>query len=304
MAIPTDLDNAQAPAIQTHAREGWFSRVIRAFRYDPRWWCGVVLLVFVLAAILAPIISPYSPILYHPSIAEQGPSLAHPLGTDDLGRDQLSRIIYGTRISLSVGIVTILMGGIVGTILGVIGAYSKGWVDQLITIVVDALLSFPSLILALALVAALGPSIINLAIALAVVRIPIYARIARGQTLQVAEQEYVAAAQVSGTRTWRILLRHVLPNIFSPLLVQAAISISFAILEESVLSFLGLGAQPPTPEWGTMINEAQQYLATDPWMMIGPALAIVIVLLSLNILGDAVRDHLDPRDMIGASKPL
>ncbi len=265
MAIPTDLDNAQTTAIQTHAKEGWFARIMRAFRYDPRWWCGVVLLVFVLAAIFAPIISPYSPILYHPSIAEQGPGLAHPLGTDDLGRDQLSRVIYGTRISLSVGIVTILLGGIVGTILGVIGAYRKGWVDQLITIVVDALLSFPSLILALALVAALGPSIINLA---------------------------------------SILLRHILPNIFSPLLVQATISISLAILEESVLSFLGLGAQPPTPEWGMMINEAQQYLATDPWMMIGPALAIVIVLLSLNILGDAVRDHLDPRDMIGASKPL
>jgi len=304
MAIPTNMDNAQATALQTHAKEGWFAHIIRIFRYDARWWCGVVLLVFVLAAIFAPIISPYSPILYHPSIAEQGPSFAHPLGTDDLGRDQLSRVIYGTRISLSVGVVTILMGGIVGTILGVIGAYSKGWVDQLITIVVDALLSFPSLILALALVAALGPSIINLAIALAVVRIPIYARIARGQTLQVAEQEYVAAAQVSGTRTWRILLRHILPNIFSPLLVQATISISLAILEESVLSFLGLGAQPPTPEWGTMINDAQQYLRTDPWMMIGPALAIVIVLLSLNILGDAVRDYLDPRDMTAASKPI
>jgi peptide/nickel transport system permease protein len=304
MAIPTDLDNAQATAIQTYVRESWFVRLIRAFRDDPRWWCGVVLLGFVLAAIFAPIISPYSPTLYHPSIAEQGPGLAHPLGTDDLGRDQLSRVIYGTRISLSVGVVTILVGGVIGTILGVIGAYSKGWVDQFITIIVDALLSFPSLILALALVAALGPSIINLAIALAVVRIPIYARIARGQTLQVAEQEYVAAAQVSGTRTWRILLRHILPNIFGPLLVQATISISLAILEESVLSFLGLGAQPPTPEWGVMINEAQQYLATDPWMMIGPALAIIIVLLSLNILGDAVRDHLDPRDMTGASKPI
>jgi peptide/nickel transport system permease protein len=304
MAIPTNLQNDQAPAIQTYVKERWFARVSLALRSDPRWWCGIVLLVFVLAAIFAPIISPYSPILYHPAIAEQGPSLAHPLGTDDLGRDQLSRVIYGTRISLSVGIVTILMGGIAGTILGVIGAYSKGWVDQLIAIIVDALLAFPSLILALALVAALGSGIINVAIALAVVRIPIYARIARGQTLQVAEQEYVAAAQVSGTRTWHILLRHIIPNIFSPLLVQATLSISLAILEESVLSFLGLGAQPPTPEWGMMINEAQQYLATDPWMMIGPALAIIIVLLSLNILGDAVRDHLDPRDMTGASKPL
>jgi peptide/nickel transport system permease protein len=304
MAMPTDLDNAQATAAQTRTRVSRFAHLLQAFHYDPRWWGGVVLLGFVLAALFAPIISPYSPILYHPSIAEQGPSFAHPLGTDDLGRDQLSRVIYGTRISLSIGVVTILIGGIIGTMLGVIAAYSKGWIDQLITIIVDALLSFPSLILALALVAALGPGIMNLAIALAVVRIPIYARIARGQTLQVAEQEYIAAAQISGTRTWRILLRHILPNIFSPLLVQATISISLAILEESVLSFLGLGAQPPTPEWGMMINEAQQYLATDPWMTIGPAMAIIVVLLCLNILGDAVRDHLDPRDMIEANKPI
>ncbi|BCL80089.1 ABC transporter permease [Ktedonobacteria bacterium brp13] len=269
--------------------------MVHVFRSDPRWWCGVIVLIFVLAAIFAPLISPYSPILYHPAVAAQGPSLAHPLGTDALGRDQLSRIIYGTRVSLSVGVVTILMGGIVGTILGIIGAYSKGWVDQVITMVVDALLSFPSIVLALALVAALGPSIINLAIALAVVRVPIYTRLARGQTLLISEQDYVTASRVSGTLTWKILLRHVFPNIFSPLLVQATVSISLAILDESILSFLGLGTQPPTPEWGTMINDAQQYIRSDPWMMVGPALAIIIVLVSLNVFGDAVRDYLDPR---------
>src|SRR5581483_7842107 len=175
-----------------------------------------------------------------------------------------------------------------GTILGLLAAYFKGWVDQLITIVVDALLSFPSLVLALAIVAALGPSIINLALALAVVRIPIYARLARGQTLQVTAQDYVTSARTVGTRTPKILFRHILPNIFSPLLVQATISISFAILDESVLSFLGLGIQPPTPEWGSMITEAQSFIFSDPWMMFGPALAIVVVLLSLNILGDAL----------------
>ena len=286
------------------ARQSRLNRLIQAFRNEPRWWCGVILLIFVLAAIFAQFISPYSPTLYHPAIASQPPSLAHLLGTDDLGRDQLSRVIYGTRISLSVGLITILLGGIIGTTLGVVGAYSRGWVDQVITIIVDALLSFPSLILALALVAALGPGLVNLAIALAIVRIPIYARIARGQTLQVSALDYVSAAKLNGTRTWRILLRHILPNIFSPILVQATLSISLAILEESVLSFLGLGAQPPTPEWGTMVNDAQQYLRTDPWMMVGPALAIVIVLLSLNILGDAVRDYLDPRDMTAAGKPL
>lgn len=298
MAIPTDLSeearNTQSQPAQPDAR--WYTRVMKAFRRDPRLWFGVVLLVFVLAAIFAPFVSPYPPLLYHPAVATQGPSLAHPLGTDSLGRDQLSRVIYGTRISLSVGLITILLGGVCGTILGLLAAYFKGWVDQLITIVVDALLSFPSLVLALAIVAALGPSIINLALALAVVRIPIYARLARGQTLQVTAQDYVTSARAVGTRTPKILFRHILPNIFSPLLVQATISISFAILDESVLSFLGLGIQPPTPEWGTMISDAQVYLSTDPWMMLGPALAIILVVVSLNLLGDALRDRLDPRD--------
>ncbi|HKV58452.1 MAG TPA: ABC transporter permease [Ktedonobacteraceae bacterium] len=298
MAIPTNLSeeagNMESQPAPPDVR--WYTRVMRAFRQDPRLWFGVVLLVFVLAAIFAPFVSPYPPLLYHPAVATQGPTLAHLLGTDALGRDQLSRVIYGTRISLSVGLITILLGGVCGTLLGLIAAYFKGWVDQLITIVVDALLSFPSLVLALAIVAALGPSIINLALALAVVRIPIYARLARGQTLQVTAQDYVMSARAAGSRTPKILFRHILPNIFSPLLVQATISISFAILDESVLSFLGLGIQPPTPEWGTMINDAQVYLSTDPWMMLGPALAIILVVISLNLLGDALRDRLDPRD--------
>ena len=259
------------------------------------------MLAFVLAAIFAPFVAPYPPLLYHPSIAAQPPSLAHPLGTDALGRDQLSRVIYGTRISLSVGLVTILLGGVCGTVLGLLAAYFKGWVDQLITIVVDALLSFPSLVLALAIVAALGPGLVNLALALAVVRIPIYARLARGQTLQVTAHDYVLSARAAGSRTPKILFRHILPNIFSPLLVQATISISFAILDESVLSFLGLGVQPPTPEWGNMVSDAQSYLSIDPWMMLGPALAIVLVVISLNLLGDALRDRLDPRDYTRSS---
>ncbi len=269
---------------------------MKAFRQDPRWWFAIVLLVFILAAIFAPFISPYPPLQYHPSVATQGPSAAHLLGTDALGRDQLSRIIYGARLSLSVGVATILLGSLCGIVLGIMAAYFKGWVDQLVTMFIDAILSFPGILLALAIAAALGPSIINLVIALAVGRIPLYARIARGQALQAATFDYVTAASVCGTPTWKILFRHILPNIFSPLLVQATLSISFAILDESALSFLGLGAQPPTPEWGSMINDAQTYLNTDPWMLLAPALAIVIVVLSLNLLGDAVRDRLDPRD--------
>ena len=299
MAAPTRF--GKAPETLTTPRSSTrvarvLKQTVEAFRRDPRLWFGVVLLLYVLAAIFAPVISPYSPLVYHPSIATQGPSLAHPLGTDDLGRDQLSRVIYGTRISLSVGIASILLGGICGTILGLIAAYFKGWIDQVVTMIVDAILSFPSIVLALAIVAALGPSIINLAIALAFVRIPIYSRIARGQTLQVATHDYVTAAIASGSRTSKILWRHILPNILSPLLVQATISISLAILDESILSFLGLGVEPPTPEWGAMINDAQTYLSSDPWMMVGPALAIILVVLSLNLLGDAIRDRLDPRD--------
>jgi peptide/nickel transport system permease protein len=279
---------------------GWIVRFLHEFRRNPRLWFGIILLLFIIAAVFAPFVSPYPPLLYHPALSAQGPTLAHPLGTDGLGRDQLSRVIYGTRISLSVGVLSILVGGLFGTLLGLIGAYFKGWVDQLITMIIDTLLAFPSLILALAIVTALGPSITNVTIALAIVRIPIYARLARGQTLQVAIQDYVAAAVANGSRTRKILFRHILPNIFSPLLVQATISISFAILDEATLSFLGLGAQPPTPDWGSMINDAQVYLNSDPWMMFGPAIAIILIVLSLNILGDALREYLDPRSGVRA----
>jgi peptide/nickel transport system permease protein len=195
---------------------------------------------------------------------------------------------------------------LLGTLLGILGAYFKGWIDQVIIMIIDALLSFPSLILALAIVAALGPSIVNVLIALAIVRIPIYARLARGQTLQITTEEYVTAAIASGTRTHKILFRHILPNIFTPLLVQATLSISLAILDESTLSFLGLGVQLPIPEWGSMISQAQVYLTSDPWMLLGPTLAIVLIVLSLNILGDALRDRLDPhsKDIRGMGAPL
>jgi peptide/nickel transport system permease protein len=307
LATPTGFQQSEAIAIQPAVKASrWISRALSTFVHDPRLWFGVVLLVFVIFAIFAPFVSPYPPLLYHPAIVEQAPTLAHPLGTDDLGRDQLSRVIYGTRISLTVGVVSILVGGLLGMLLGVIGAYFKGWVDQVIVMIIDALLSFPSLILALAIVAALGPNIVNVVIALAIVRIPIYARLARGQTLHVTTEDYVTAAVVSGSSPRKIMLRHIMPNIFTPLLVQSTISISFAILDESTLSFLGLGVQPPTPDWGAMISEAQVYLSSDPWMLLGPTLAIVLVVLSLNILGDALRDHLDPRsrDIRSAGAPL
>ncbi len=274
----------------------------RTLRRDPRWIFGVVIAVIVVAAIFAPWVSPYPPLKYHPAIATQPPSWAHLLGTDALGRDQLSRIIYGARISLTVGAMAILLGGLIGTLLGLVGAYFGGWVDQLISILADALLAFPSLILALAIAAVLGQSLVNITIALAVVRVPIYIRIARGQTLQQKEQEYITAARATGVGNWRIMIHHIIPNIFSPLLVQATLSFSAAVLDESVLSFLGLGATPlPQPEWGSMISDAQSYLTSDPWMLLGPALAIIITVLSLNLLGDGLRDWLDPRNEVRLS---
>lgn len=293
---------APSAAAETRAGAGgrtlaWLARALRAMRDDPRLVCGLVLLGLVVMAIFAPLFAPYPPLKYNPAAIAQPPSMTHWLGTDALGRDQLSRVIYGARISLSVGAGAIVLGGLVGSALGVLGGYARGRVDQVITIIADALLAFPSLILALAIAAALGSGITNVVIALAIVRIPIYVRLARGQTFQVRSLDYVMASRGVGTPAWRILLRHIFPNIFSALLVQATLSISFAILDESVLSFLGLGAQPPAPEWGTMISDAQPYLTggIDPWMILGPALAITITVLALNIFGDALRDRLDPR---------
>lgn len=312
---PEDL----APAIQRTllarlARLPWTMLV--AVGRDPRWLFGPLLLALVVAAIIAPLIAPHDPLLYHPLDVARPPSPLHLLGTDSSGRDVLSRVIYGTQISLSVGLLSVFLGGLIGAALGMLAGYVGGWVDRVIGIFADVLLAFPSLILALSLAATIGASLghvtlsiplgfttlsfpvntVNLVIALAVVRIPIYTRLARAQTLQVRSLDYVMAARALGTRTGRLLNRHILPNISSALLVQATISISFAILDESVLSFLGLGAPPPTPEWGSMISEAQPFLINgDPWMMLGPVLALIITVLSLNLFGDALRDKLDPR---------
>jgi peptide/nickel transport system permease protein len=294
----------------------WLAGVLRAVGRDARWLFGLILLAMVVAAFIAPAIAPHDPLLYHPQLVARPPSTTSLLGTDSSGRDVLSRVIYGTRISLSVGLVSVLLGGLIGAGLGMLAGYLSGWVDRVISIMVDVLLAFPSLILALALAATLGARLggvtlavplgfttirfpvntLNLIIALAVVRIPVYTRLARGQTLHVRSLDYVKAAQTLGSRTWWLLRRHILPNISSVLLVQMTISISFAILDESVLSFLGLGAPPPTPEWGSMISEAEPFLINgDPWMMLGPVLALILTVLSLNLFGDALRDRFDPR---------
>jgi peptide/nickel transport system permease protein len=256
---------------------------------------GVVVALLVLVAIFAPVLVPYDPIEVDPGQSLEAPSLKHWLGTDDLGRDVLSRVILGSRISLSVGLISVSIGLVVGVSMGLAAGYFGGPVDLLAMRVIDALLAFPALLLAISITAALGPQLWNAMIAIGVVAIPAYTRLTRAQVLSVREREYVTATRALGASSWRIVVRHILPNISNSLVVQASLSTAFAILAEASLSFLGLGSQPPTPSWGQDINYSQRYLTNMMWWMsAGPGVAIFLAVLSFNFLGDALRDALDP----------
>jgi peptide/nickel transport system permease protein len=256
---------------------------------------GVVVVLLVLIAIFAPLLVPYDPIDVDPSQGLQSPSLQHLLGTDDLGRDVLSRVLMGSRVSLSVGLISVCIGLVVGVSIGLAAGYLGGAVDLLAMRVIDALLAFPALLLAISITAALGPQIWNAMIAIGVVAIPAYTRLTRAQVLSVREREYVTATRALGASSWRIVVKHILPNISNSLVVQASLSTAFAILAEASLSFLGLGAQPPTPSWGQDINYSQRYLTNMLWWMsAGPGIAIFLAVLAFNFLGDALRDALDP----------
>lgn len=257
---------------------------------------GTLIVVLILLAVFAPVVSPYDPIKVDTAHTLEAPSLAHVLGTDDLGRDVFSRVIWGARISLTVGIISVSIGFLVGVSLGLLAGYLGGVVELLAMSAIDALLAFPGLILAIAITAALGPQIQNAMIAIGIVAIPVYARLTRGQVLAVREREYITAAEALGASPLRIVLRHIFPNITNPLIVQATLSTAFAILAEAALSFLGLGAQPPTPSWGQDIAYSQRYVANLIWWMsAGPGIAIFLAVFAFNYLGDALRDALDPR---------
>jgi peptide/nickel transport system permease protein len=217
------------------------------------------------------------------------------MGTDDLGRDVLSRIIYGARASLIAGVVATGIALLIGTALGIVSGYALGPTDTVISRVMDALLAFPGLILALAITAALGPSLVNAMIAIGIVGVPRFARLARAQVLSVRGNEYVEAVRALGASNTRILLRHIAPNILTPVIIQTSLSVAFAILTEASLSFLGLGVQPPTPSWGFMLNQGRDYIAQAPWLAVFPGIAIFLVVMAFNLLGDAIRDALDPR---------
>ncbi len=288
MAIAID----QAPAIQRSTRRRQFVIALR----QPAIAVGVVvMLVFLLAALFAPLIAPYEPLGQNISVGLNAPSATHLFGTDKLGRDIFSRILYGARISLFVGVAVVLMSGVVGTLLGVVAGYVGGWADELLMRVTDIFFAFPSLILAMAIAGALGPSLQNALIAISAATWPVYARLLRGQVLALKEREFVLAARTVGVPEWQIIIRHLLPNMLAPLLVQGSFDMGGAITAVAGLSFIGFGAQPPTPEWGVMISESRTYMATAWWMGTFPALAIMLVVGSFNLLGDGLRDLLDPR---------
>jgi len=254
-----------------------------------------VIVALILLAIFAPLIAPYDPTKQSWSAVRKAPSLAHWFGTDEVGRDILSRIIYGTRASLSAGVISVGIAISIGVPLGLLAGYLGGKVDAVLGRVTDAMLAVPFLILAIALAAFLGPSLGNAMIAIGVTATPLFIRLTRGQTLSVVKEDYIEAARAVGNPGWRIALRHILPNVMPALLVQATLTIATAIIAEASLSFLGLGQQPPAPSWGSMLNAAQRFLTNAPWMAVWPGLAIFVTVLSFNLFGDGLRDALDPR---------
>ncbi len=255
-----------------------------------------VLSLFIVLAVFAPLISPYDAIATSWSLVRKPPSALHWFGTDELGRDVLARVIYGARASLLAGLISVTLAMSIGVPLGLLAGYRGGFADALISRITDAMLACPFLILAIALAAFLGPSLGNAMIAIGVSATPVFIRLTRAQVMGVKVEDYVEAARSIGNPPWRIALVHILPNILPALLVQATLSIAAAIIAEAALSFLGLGQQPPAPSWGSMLNAAQRFLTNAPWMAIWPGLAIFLVVLSLNLVGDGLRDALDPRE--------
>jgi len=258
---------------------------------------AVIVVLIVLMALFAPWLAPHEPNHVDIMLAREGPSSGHLLGSDVVGRDVLSRLIYGSRVSLSVGLGAVGIYVLIGLILGCVAGYFGGWVDMLISRLVDAVLSFPVLMLILVIVGMLGPSLFNIILALGFLGWPEVARIVRGQTLAVREELYVMSSEAAGARSSRIILKDVLPNIMSPVIVNATFGVARAILIEAGLSFLGMGVQPPTASWGNMLNDAQSLsiLETMPWMWVPPGLMIFVATISINFVGDGLRDALDPK---------
>jgi peptide/nickel transport system permease protein len=274
----------------------------RATRNNPLALTGLVLIViFVIFALFAPWISPQDPALINLPARLSGPSIAHPCGTDELGRDILSRLIYGARISMLVGSCVVVGSLFLGLVIGSIAGYYGGRVDRFVNVILmNAFLSFPGILIAIAFVAFRGPGIFNLILALSLGGWVGYARLVRAQVLSVRDREFVEAARALGASDWRVIIRHIFPNIVQPVIVQAAIGMAGAILAEATMSFLGLGVAPPTASWGSMLNDARAHLFDAPHIVLFPAAAVMLAVLSFNFVGDALRDYLDPRARLEA----
>jgi peptide/nickel transport system permease protein len=278
------------PASRSYVTDVW-----RRLRSSPGAIAGLgIVVAIVLAAVFAPFLAHADPLAQNLAISQQAPGAEHWFGTDKLGRDLFSRILYGARISIRIGFLAVGIAITVGTFFGVIAGYFGGKLEETIMGGVDVMLAFPSIILAIAIATVLGPSIDHLMFAIAAVYVPQYARLARASVLQIKDLEYIEAARAIGASTPRIVARHVLPNILAPLIVQATLGIATATLEAAGLSYLGLGARPPAPEWGAMLNDARDYWLQAPWALIFPGVAITLMVLGFNLLGDGLRDALDP----------
>jgi peptide/nickel transport system permease protein len=256
---------------------------------------SVIVVFFVAIAAFAPLVAPYDPVAPSYLMIRKAPSLIHWMGTDEIGRDVLSRVIWGARASLLAGLTSVAISILFGVPIGLLSGYVQGWLDGLLMRMTDAMLACPFLILAIALAVFLEPSLTNAMIAIGIATTPVFIRLTRGEVMAAKVEDYVQAARAVGNSHLRIAFRHILPNVFSPLLVQATLAIARAIIAEASLSFLGLGQQPPAPSWGSMLNVAKNYLSQAPWMSLWPGIAIVSIVLAFNLLGDGLRDALDPK---------
>ncbi|MDJ0388236.1 ABC transporter permease [Roseomonas sp. E05] len=290
------MSAALSPAATAARGESPARRALRRFARHRLAMAGLlVVLVFVAVALLAPWVAQYDPVATSWSRIRKPPSALYWFGTDENGRDVFSRVVWGARASLMAGIVSVAAAVCLGVPFGLLAGLAGGWVDALVSRIADAMLSVPFLILAIALAAFLGPALENAMLAIAISATPIFVRLARGMALEAKSTDWVEAARALGNPPWRTALRHVLPNIIPPLLVQGTLAIAEAIIAEASLSFLGLGQQPPAPSWGSMLNAAQRFLTQAPWMSVYPGLAIFLVVLAFNLVGDGLRDALDPR---------
>lgn len=296
IAMTMPLTDALRSKTQPIAERSGFWWTLRdLFRRRSAQIGGMIVLLLVLMALLAPIVAPYDPYAIAVKDRLQPPSLTHPFGTDDLGRDLFSRVIYGARTTIQTGVVVVLIAASLGSLIGLIAGYYGGTVDLVIMRVIDIMLAFPYILLALAIVATLGPSLQNALVAIGIAYVPGWARFVRGNVLTVSKQEYVTAALATGTRARRIIRRHILPNVLSSIIVLASLDFPAAVLSTAALSYVGLGAQPPTAEWGSLLTGARSYMRTASWLVNFPGLAIFITMLGFNLLGNALRDTLDPK---------